>query len=149
MHHIKQWGTAIQIEEFRCLPNFPCQQANSSTTVFGITQWVPNKVNTIDHKSKAIGQWIRRWSTNSPFLLHKLQQYKISPISLTHTTPIQNQNLLFPKIISGQNIPQSYSPNKKSNSRRDLRLPNSLPRERLIETLSEPSNKNKQQNLFP
>ena len=38
MHHIKQWGIAIQIAEFRCLPNFPCQQANRSTTVFGITQ---------------------------------------------------------------------------------------------------------------
>ena len=55
------------------------------------------------------------------------------PISFTHTTPIQNQNLLFPKIINSQNIPQSCSPNKKSNSRRDLRLPNNLPRERLIE----------------
>ena len=34
-------------------------------------------------------------------------------ISFTHTTPIQNQNLLFPKIINSQNIPQSCNPNKK------------------------------------
>ena len=35
------------------------------------------------------------------------------PIPFTHTTPIQNQNLLFPKIINSQNIPQSYGPHKK------------------------------------
>ena len=34
MHHIKQWGTAIQIDKFWCLPNFPCQQANRSTTIY-------------------------------------------------------------------------------------------------------------------
>ena len=45
MHHIKQWGTTIQIAKFRCLPNFPFQQANSSTTIFSITQWMPNRVN--------------------------------------------------------------------------------------------------------
>ena len=77
MHHIKQWGTAIQMAEFWCLPNFPYQQANSSTTVFGITQWIPIKVNTIDHKSKAIEQWMRRWSTDFPFLLHIQHQSKI------------------------------------------------------------------------
>ena len=61
------------------------------------------------------------------------------PIPFTHTTPIQNQNLLFPKIINIQNIPQSYGPHKKkkNNCRGDLRLPNSLPRERLIETISQ------------
>ena len=56
------------------------------------------------------------------------------PISITDTTLIQNQNLSFPKIINSQNIPQSCSPNKKGNSKKDLRLPNSLPRERLVET---------------
>ena len=38
---------------------------------------MPNRVNTIDHKSKAIEQWIRRWSTDSPFLLHIQHQSKI------------------------------------------------------------------------
>ena len=51
MHHIKQWGTAIQITPLQWWPKFPCQQARSSTTVFGIAQWIPNKVNTIDHNS--------------------------------------------------------------------------------------------------
>ena len=38
------------------------------------------------------------------------------PIPFTHTTPIQNQNLLFPKIINSQNIPQSYGPHKKKKT---------------------------------
>ena len=41
------------------------------------------------------------------------------PISFTHTTPIQNLDLSFSKIINSQNIPQNCSPNKKSNSRRE------------------------------
>ena len=121
MHHIKQRGTAIQIAEFWCLPNFPCQQANSSTTVFGITQWMPNNVNTIDHKSKAIEQWMRRWSTNSPFLLHIQHQSKI-------------KIYCFLRLSIVKIIPKAAVHTKKSNSRGDLRLPNSLPRERLIET---------------
>ena len=94
MHHIKQWGTAIQIAEFRCLPNFPCQQANSSTTVFSITQWMPNKVNTIDHKSKAKEQWMKRWSTNSPFLLHIQHQSKIKIYHFLRLSIVK----IFPKI---------------------------------------------------
>ena len=94
MHHIKQWGTAIQIAKFRCLPNFSCQQANNSTTIFGITQWMPNKVNTIDHKSKAIGQWIRRWSTDSPFLLHIQHQSKIKIFHFLRLSIVK----IFPKI---------------------------------------------------
>ena len=94
MHHIKQRGTAIQIAEFRCLPNFPCQQANGSTTIFGITQWMPNKVNTIDFKSKAIGEWIRRWSTDSPFLLHIQHQSKIKICRFLRLSIVK----IFPKI---------------------------------------------------
>ena len=76
------------------------------------------------------------------------------PISFTHTTRIQNQNLPFPKIINSQNNPQSCSSNKKSNSRWDLRLPNSLPRERLIETFCQNlvirmNNKTSSHSRFP
>ena len=43
MHHIKQWGTAIQITPLRWWPKFPCQQARSSTTVLGkITPGTPS-----------------------------------------------------------------------------------------------------------
>ena len=93
MHHIKQWGTTVLIAEFRWLPNFPCQQANSSSTVFGITQCMPNKVNTIDFKSKAIGEWIRRWSTDSPFLLHIQHQSKIKIHHLLRLSIVK----IFPK----------------------------------------------------
>ena len=44
---------------------------------FRHNQWIPIKVNTIDHKSKAIEQWMRRWSTDFPFLLHIQHQSKI------------------------------------------------------------------------
>ena len=124
MHHIKQWGTTIQIAEFWCLPNFPCQQANRSTTLFDITQWMPNRVNTIDHKSKAIEQWMRRWSTDSLSLLHIQHQSKIKICRFLRLSIVK----IFPKAAVHK---------KKSNSRGDLRLPNSLPRERLIETISQ------------
>ena len=58
-------------------PKLSLPTSHNSTTVFGITQWMPNKVNTIDHKSKARGQWLRRWSIDSPFLLHIQHQSKI------------------------------------------------------------------------
>ena len=68
--HIKQWGTAFLVKLLWWSPNFPCQQANSSTTVFGIIEWTPNKANTKVHNSTAIQQWRERWSTDSPLLLH-------------------------------------------------------------------------------
>ena len=58
-------------------PKLSLPTSHNSTTIFGITQWMPNKVNTIDHKSKARGQWLRRWSIDSPFLLHIQHQSKI------------------------------------------------------------------------
>ena len=95
MHHIKQWGIAIQIAEFRCLPNFPCQQANRSTTVFDITQWMPNRVNTIDHKSKSIEQWMKRWSIDSPFILHIQHQSKIKICRFLRLSIVK----IFPKAV--------------------------------------------------
>ena len=93
---------------------------------------MPNKVNTIDHKSKAKGQWIRRWSTNSPFLLHIQHQFKIKIFRFQKLSIVR----IFPKLQSKQ----------KSNFGRDLRLP----RERLINTFFlELDNKNELQNLFP
>ena len=69
-HQNKQCGTNLHKPIFQCLPNFPCQEANTSLTLYGITQCIPNKQKTIDHNSYAIGQWRRRWSTNSPHFLH-------------------------------------------------------------------------------
>ena len=105
MHHIKQWGTATQIAAFQCLLNFPCQQANSFTTVFSIIQWMQNKVNTIDHKSKARGQWIRRWSTDSPFLLHIQHQSKIKIFRLH----IQHQSQTLAVMKSFNHLKQTLS----------------------------------------
>ena len=69
-HQNKQCGTNLHKPIFRCLPNFPCQEDHTSLTLYDITQCIPNKQKTIDHKSYAIGQWRRRWSTDSPHLLH-------------------------------------------------------------------------------
>ena len=73
MHHIKQWGIAIQIVAFRCLPTFPCQQANSSTSVHR------PQIKSNRAMDKVVVYWF--------------------PISFTHTTPIQNQNFPFLKIL--------------------------------------------------
>ena len=65
MHQIKQWGTNLQTSMWRCHANFPYQALNNSRTVWGITQWMPNKQKTKDHNSQAMEQWSRRWSTDS------------------------------------------------------------------------------------
>ena len=70
IHHIKQCGTNLQITILRCRLKLQDQQSNKSTTLCGITQQTPNKQKIILHISKAIWQWRRRWSTNSPHLLH-------------------------------------------------------------------------------
>ena len=69
MNHIKQGGMIIQIWLFRWRTHRPYKQAKSSKTDFGITQWSPNKPNIMDHKSKAIEQCSKRWSTDSPLHL--------------------------------------------------------------------------------
>ena len=70
MHQIKQWDTNFQTSMWRCHANFPYQVSNNSRTVWGITHWIPNKQKTKDHNSQAMEQWSRRWSTDSPQLLH-------------------------------------------------------------------------------
>ena len=70
MHQIKQWGTNFQTSMWQCRANFPCQASNNSRTVLGITHWIPNKQKIKDHNSQAMEQWSRRWSTDSPHLLH-------------------------------------------------------------------------------
>ena len=51
MHQIKQWGTNLQTSMWWCHTNLPCQASNNSRTVWGITQWIPNKQKTKDHNS--------------------------------------------------------------------------------------------------
>ena len=70
MHQIKQWGTNLQTSMWWCRANFPCQASNNSRTLWGITHWIPNKQKTKNHNSQATRQWSRRWSTDSPHLLH-------------------------------------------------------------------------------
>ena len=69
-HQNKQCGTKLHKSIFRCLLNLPCQETNSSPTLYAINQWIPNKQNTIELNSYDIGQWRRRWSIDSPHLLY-------------------------------------------------------------------------------
>ena len=82
MHRIKQWETTIKITPLWWWPNFNCQHARNSTRVFGIAQYIPNKVNIIDHNSKTIGKCNKKWSTDSPLLLHKQHQSRINTFLL-------------------------------------------------------------------
>ena len=70
IHHNKQWGSILQITILRWHLKLQDQQSNKSTTLCSIPQQIPNKQNTILYISKAKGQWRRRWSTDSPHLLH-------------------------------------------------------------------------------
>jgi hypothetical protein len=42
-----------------------------SITLLGITQEIPKRVKRVLHKAEATSQWRRKWSTDSPLLLHK------------------------------------------------------------------------------
>ena len=70
IHLIKQCGTNLQITILRCRLKLQDQQSNKSATLCGIIQQIPNKHKIILHISNAIGQWRRRWSTDSPHPLH-------------------------------------------------------------------------------
>jgi hypothetical protein len=69
-HQKMQIRTIFQIAALLGLPNF-YQQTNKSKTLLGMTQDIPNRVKRVFHRAEATSQWRRRWSTNSPSLLHK------------------------------------------------------------------------------
>ena len=77
-HQNRQCGTNLQKSIFLCVPNLPCHEANNSITLYGITQWILNKQNTIDHNSYAIGQWRRRWSQLVYLMFYSAQLWFIS-----------------------------------------------------------------------
>jgi hypothetical protein len=68
-HYIRQQGTIFHTTALRERPPVH-QQANKSTTRRGITQDKLKRLKMAFHKARATSQWRRRWSTNSPFILH-------------------------------------------------------------------------------
>ena len=76
-HQIKQWGIIFQIKIDSCLPLFPNQLQNRSSTDWGITHWTPNIPNTRVQRSIATGQCRKIWFTLSPFCLHIQHQSRI------------------------------------------------------------------------
>ena len=102
-HHIKQWGTALQISIFRCRPNCPCQQVNNSRMLFSITHRTPNKSKTIVHDSQATEQWRSKWSRVSPLQLHIQHQsfkarfhfLKLSIVKIFLNATVQEKKIWF------------------------------------------------------
>ena len=67
--HIKHPGTKFQMSEL-CFPSHRCQQDNKPATNLSITQWIPKAWSIKVHREWVIGQWRRRWSTDSPSKQH-------------------------------------------------------------------------------
>ena len=63
--HIKHPGIKFQIFEL-CFPSHWCQQDNNPATDLNITQWIPKDWSMKVYKVRVIGQWSRKWSTDSP-----------------------------------------------------------------------------------
>ena len=116
IHHIKQCGTSLQKSILRCCLKLICQDSNNSITFCGITQWSPNKHNTKDHISKVMGVIKQK-------MIHRFLT------SLTHVTPIKNNNVPFANVISCKNLTKRSWPWKESHPWRNLRLPYQPPRE--------------------
>ena len=76
-HHMRQCGIIFQIFLALDLPRLPFQQLIRSITSRGITQKIPNKISIIFHNSRAIGQCISKWLTDSPLDLHIRHQSKM------------------------------------------------------------------------
>ena len=64
-----------------------------TTTIYGITQWMPNKVNTIDHKSKVRGQWIKGGGLLIPHFFYTQHQSKIKVFCFQRLSIVK----IFPK----------------------------------------------------
>jgi len=68
-HHKRQQGTIFHTTALHERPPVH-QQANKSTTREGITQERLKRLKMTFHRARATSQWRRRWSTDSPFILH-------------------------------------------------------------------------------
>lgn len=119
IHHIKQWVIAFQISMHWWCSKWCCQQSNKSTTLLGITHWIPKRVKTISHNSLANCKVQQQ-------MLHCL----LGP--LTHTTPTYQNYLTLSQILHCQKVPLGSHPYEKRHFRWDLRLPYTSPRESVI-----------------
>ena len=95
--------------------NWSCHEHNNSTTFCGITHWIPNKLNTIDH--------------NSYYRAMKKQMIYQFPTFFGQTTAVYDHSSPLLKIIYRQNFTQGSWTWKESHPRRDLCLPHHFPRE--------------------
>ena len=91
-HQTRQWGTIFQTRRELWRPSCPSQPLKSSSTVQGITHWIPNMLNTKAQRSEAMEQCKNKWSTLSPLRLHiQHHSWRIRPrlrrLSMVRTFP--------------------------------------------------------------
>ena len=98
-HHIIQCGINPQISPDICLFNLG-QQCSKSITLLGITQTTPNMEKAKSQISCASKQWRRRWSTDSPSLLHMLHQSRTYNLLLRRLSVVR----ILPREIYMQNL---------------------------------------------
>ena len=123
--HNTQCVTARHRSILRCLPNGPCQDVNKSATLWGITQITPKRIQTIDHSSKAMGQWRRRWFTDSSLLLHIKHQsmtgtplfHSLSRVKILPKAAVQEKNATLRGIFECHT---SFHGKRLSGSRRGI-----------------------------
>ena len=116
--HVRKCGISFQISPLLWQPNHNFQEASNSTTLFGITQWIPNGEKTNDHISAAIKQWIRR-------LISQFTR------TFTHSTPVHNNYSALNMIFHCQYFTQG-SMHKKYILQWNHHTPYALRRESLI-----------------
>jgi hypothetical protein len=112
-HHKRQQGTIFHTTALRERPPVH-QQANKSTTREGITQERLKRLKMTFHRARATSQWRRRWSTNSPFILH-MQHLSITMIHF------------FLRLSKVRIFPCAAIQAKKSHFQGNLGPPNTFP----------------------
>lgn len=104
-------GAKLHTKKRLSFPSCPPLFTNNFLTHLGITHSTSNPSNCKQEKSLTTSQW-RRWSIDSPFLLHK-----------QHNSPQHNASSGCPK---SKYFPRNKLSRKKG-SRGGLHLPNALP----------------------
>ena len=124
--HIKHKGIRFQISEVGPRPRHP---HNKSRTFSCKTHWTPNILKIKLHNSKAMVQWIKRWSTVSLLQWHIQHQLTIEKNILMRFLVVRWKEYL-DEILSCENLPPSCCPHKERNSLRGLGSPYGLPRKK-------------------
>jgi hypothetical protein len=87
----------LRLSTIRILPKaaaYNAKKANKSITLLSITQDIPKREKMLFHRVGATSQWRRRWSTDSPSLLHKKHLFTMMICLFLRLSTIR----IFPKV---------------------------------------------------